>query len=291
MLIGHKAIFDKLKKECDSGKLHHAQLFVGPKGVGKTHTAILMASYMQGGEQDVLLKKQIFEGLNQDTSLLLDNGEGLSIEEVRSVRERAGQSHFGKYLIVVIENIGRMKPEAMNALLKILEEPNPNTVFFLTANSEEDILPTIRSRCMVNRFQTVHDSLMREACNNHVQTENLLFFAMGRPGKLMRLMADNEYLEAHQSILADVSAFLSAINTPKAFEIARKYESSPFLPEFFDVLLRQVRGLIFKDKKNPAMQNLDIPAILEQIEDANQDINANTNTRLTLETLLLSFVP
>ena len=291
MLIGHKAIFDRLMGEAMSGKLHHAQLFLGPEHIGKTRTAILLAISLQGGDENVLIKKNILEGVSADTILLLDKGENLSIEEIRKVRERASQSHNSPYLIVIIENLGRMKSEAMNALLKSLEEPNPDIIFFLTANNEDDVLPTIRSRCTVTRFQTVADNFMREACDGHVQTENLLFFAMGRPGKLVRLMEDPAYFEAHQSILSDLLVFLESPSAPGAFELTRKYEDSLFLPEFLDILLRQVRAWAPPATLPQNRAYLDIPEILEQIEDASQSIRSNVNVRLVLENLFLFFVP
>ena len=208
MLYGHSALFADLKARGEAGQLSHANLFVGPAHVGKTKIATLLSVGLQGAEDQVILKKQIMEGANADTLLFLDNGEGLSIEEVRSIVERASQSHSYPYLIFVIENIGRMKVEAANALLKTLEEPGEGVIFFLTANAEDDVLPTIRSRCSMTNFQTVPETELKQMIDGHVFEEQLLFFAMGRPGKLRRLLDEPAYLEAHQTMLQDVLKFL-----------------------------------------------------------------------------------
>lgn len=289
-MIGHQAILERLKAEAREGRLHHAHLFVGPEHVGKTTAALNLAVFLQGGEENVLVKKAVLEGLEQDTILCLDTGDSLPIEEVRGVIARAGQSHSRPYLVVVIENIGRMKPEAMNALLKTLEEPGEGTVFLLTANQEEDVLPTIQSRCHVSRFQTVPDAEMVAACEGHVQTERLLFFAMGRPGKLKRLMADAEYLAAHERIFLDVSGFVERPGTAGVFALVRKYEEDPLLPELLDILLRRGRSWALSGDTPQVLRGLDLTRVLERVEDTKVALKNNVNTRLLLENLFLTFV-
>lgn len=283
MLIGHEKIWADLKSRAGSGALHHAQLFLGPEHVGKTHTALLLASALQGAEEHVILKKQIFEGLSSDTLLFLDDGENLPIETVRTVVERASQTHTLPYLIFIIENLGRMKPEAVNALLKTIEEPNEGIIFLLTAHQEEDVLPTLRSRCHVTHFQTVTDEKLRTLCAENVFAEQLLFFAMGRPGKLRRLMDNAEYFEAHQNMLQDLVRFLENPKTPAAFELIRKYEAGPLLPEMLDILLARARTLALAFQVEPAA--------VDRIERSKQDLKANVNRKLVLENLLLPFVP
>lgn len=291
MLIGHKSIYERLRNEAELGRFHHAHLFVGPAHLGKTKTALNLAVFLQGGEANVIVKKQILEGLDSDTLLYLDDGESLPIEAVRGLIERVGQSHSKPYLVVVIENIGRMKPEAMNALLKTLEEPSEDIVFLLTAHQEDDVLPTIRSRCHVTRFQTVPDAEMRSACEGHVQTDRLLFFAMGRPGKLKRLLADAQYLEAHERMLQDLTQFVENPSTAKVFALVRKYEEDPLLPELLDILLSRGRSWALRGGAPQVLQILDLPTLLEKIEEAKWGLESNVNTRLLLENLFLSFVP
>jgi DNA polymerase-3 subunit delta' len=289
-MIGHKHIWDRLKNDLELGRLAHAHLFVGPAHTGKTHLAKTFSVIAQGGDSDVLLKKSILEGTEADTVMFLDNGEPLTIEEVRTISARAGQSHTRPYLIFVVEDLGRMKPEAANSLLKTLEEPSEGTVFFLTANNEDSVLATIRSRCTVTRFQSVPDAEMRAACGEHVYADELVFFSMGAPGKLMRLMEDSDYFAAHREILADVTVFLDRPSVPAAFQLVRKYEGSPVRDEMLDVLLRRVRASGAAGAGGGAL-GLDKIAFLEQIEEAKRRIDANVNARLTLENLLLSFVP
>lgn len=275
MLYGHSSLFADLKARAQAGQLSHANLFIGPEHVGKTKIATLLSVSLQGAEDQVILKKQIMEGANADTLLFLDTGEGLSIEAVRGIVERASQSHAYPYLIFVIENIGRMKVEAANALLKTLEEPGKDVIFFLTANAEDDVLPTIRSRCRVSYFQTVPEAELKQMTNGHVFEEQLLFFAMGRPGKLRRLLDEPDYLTAHQTVLQDVLKFVENPQTSGVFDLVRKYEGSELRGEMLDILLRRTRTW----------------QLMERVEDAKSLLKQNVNSKLILENLLLSFAP
>lgn len=291
MLIGHGKIFENLKSLGRAGRLHHAQLFVGPQHVGKTKVARLLSVFLQGAQDNIILKKQILEGMHSDTLLFLDDGENLPIETVRQIVERGGQTHASPYLIFVIENLGRMRPEAMNALLRYLEEPYENTIFFLTANEEDDVLPTIRSRCHVTNFQTVSEELLKEVCGENVYVEQLLLFAMGRPGKLRRLLDDSEYFQAHQTLLEDILRFLENPSTPSAFELTRKYEGHDLLPEMLDILLQRARTLAMSSKVPPVLNHMDFTRVVDSIESCKQDLKNNVNRKLSLENLLLPFVP
>ncbi len=289
MLIGHQSIFERLKVQAEKGTLHHAQLFIGPEHVGKTKLALELAMVLQ--EANVILRKQMMEGVDADTILLLDEGKALSIKEIRGLIERTHQTHNRPYLVVVIENIGRMKAEAMNALLKTLEEPAEGVVFFLTANKEEDVLATIRSRSQVTYFQTISDAILTEACEDHVYTEQLVMFAMGRPGKLQRLKADRDYLESHQKIHQDISRFLEKPTVQGAFGLSRDYEKHDQRQEMLDILLHRVRTFALSGQSPNVLEHLDFTQAMEDLETTKADLKRNVNSKLLLENLLLPFAP
>lgn len=290
-LVGHQSVVDQLLRDSARSTLHHAHLLIGPAHVGKTKTALTAAVELQGATESVIAKKQLLEGLDPDTLLFLDDGEGLGIETIRTLVERSNQGHQKPYLVAVIENLGRLKPEACNALLKTLEEPHPGTVFFLTAHHEEDVLPTIRSRTQVHTLQTLPEEALAPLLDGHPQSERLLFFAMGRPGKLLRLMEDSAYLEAHETLMRDLSGFLDRPQVPQVFALTRSYESSELLPEFLDLLLRRTRGWMLSQSQPQALSHLDLSRVLEQTEDAKLALRSNVNAKLLLENLLLPFVP
>lgn len=275
MYLGHAQLFSELRSRSAQGTLQHAQLFLGPAHVGKTKMALRLSVFLQGAEEHVILKKQIMEGAHADTILHLDQGEGLSIETVRGILNRASQSHTSPYLIFIIENLGRLKPEACNALLKTLEEPGENVLFFLTANKESDVLPTIRSRCSLSLFSTIPESELQLMTKGHVFEKELLFFAMGKPGKLRRLLDDPAYFEAHQGLLQDVLRFVENPKISSVFDLVRKYEANEHLDEMLDILLRRAQTW----------------ELMDRVEQSKRLLNENVNSKLVLENLLLTFVP
>ncbi|QQR54421.1 AAA family ATPase [Candidatus Peregrinibacteria bacterium] len=289
-LLGHQRILEHLKSEAASGRLHHAHLFLGPEHVGKTKMALTLAVHLQGADEHGVAKKQLLEGLDADTLLFLDAGEGMGIEAVRGLIERSNQGHLKPYLVVVIENLARLRPEASTALLKTLEEPHPGLLFLLTAHQEEDVLPTLRSRAQVHVFQSLPDEEMTPLLEGNPLAERLLFFAMGRPGKLIRLMEDPAYLEIHETVLRDLDVFLERPTVAAAFALTRKYESSDFLPEFLDVLLRHCRTWLFKGPPQ-ALAHVQVTDVLDALEDAKLALRNNVNSKLLLDQLLLMFVP
>lgn len=292
MLIGHKQIFERLSADALAGTLHHAQIFLGPKGVGKSKVALLLAMHMQcPDESQIVLRKQIAEGADFDTIICADDDEVLPIEKIRELIGRIGQSHAKPYLIFIIENIGRMKIESMNALLKTLEEPPANTYFFMTAENESDIIPTIRSRSKIVNFQSVPEKEIFEACRENAYHEELVKFSVGKPGKLMRLMDNQEYFEMHRQMYSDLNRFLERPALPLVFDIVRKYDNKLSAKEFLDLLITRVRIILLSGELTPALAHLDFTKIADEIENAKGDIMGNVNVKLVLENLLIPFVP
>ncbi len=296
MLIGHQNIFRRIEADAKAHRLHHAHLFLGPEQLGKTKTALALAVLLQGSSEEsdaqkILIKRQILGGLDPDTLLFLDAGESLPIETIRSMLERLGQGHHSPYLIVILENMARLRPEATNALLKTLEEPHPGTVFFLTAHREEDVLPTIRSRVQTHFFHSVPEEEMLNLIEEHPLKDRLLFFALGRPGKLIRLRDDPAYLDAHESLFRDLSGAIENPRSSLIFALVRKYEGSELLPELLDILIRRVRGWLLSHSKPQALAHLDLIDVLERTENAKLALRNNVNSKLLLENLLLTFVP
>lgn len=289
--IGHDKVWAELVADAEAGRLHHAQLFVGPAHVGKSKVALNLAMHLQMPEGSPVERRVLAEGADPDTHLYLDNGEGLSIKEVRKMLEIAGRTHVRPYLIFVIEDLGRMKLEAMNALLKTLEEPPEGCVFLMTVNREEDILPTIRSRVQVRRFYTVSDEVLAEACAGHPYSEELVMFAMGRPGKLISLMENEEALEKLKTVQIELTRFLDSPSKAGAMALARAYEKDEALAELLDILLHRARTFALSQRPPAALSHMDFTEVLEHVERCKVDLRQNVNKRLLLEDLFLPFAP
>ena len=242
-------------------------------------------------ESNVVLRKQIAEGSDADTIIFADDGEVLPIEKLRAIVARAAQSHARPNLIFIIEKIGRMAPGSMNTLLKVLEEPNEGVFFFLTAESDDDIIPTVRSRSKISTFYPVPDADMLRACAENPYRDELVRFAMGRPGKLTRLTEYTEYLSSHREMYAIVNKFFESPSLPRVFEMERKFEDKKLLHDFLDILLIRSRAVLLSGERGDALEHLDFTDMIPAIEKAKSDIIAYVNPKLVIENLLIPFVP
>lgn len=292
MLIGHKQIFDRLKAEADSGFLHPSQVFLGPRQIGKSKVALLLAMHMQcPDENQIIARKQIAEGADADTIIFADDGEVLPIEKIRALIARTAQSHTRPNLIVIIENIGRMRIETMNTLLKPLEEPGEGVFFFMTAENDDDIIPTIRSRSRITNFYPVPDADILAACAENPYRDELVRFAMGRPGKLMRLTEDAEYFNSQREMYSIVNKFIENPTLPQVFEMERKFEDKKSVADLLDILLIRSRAIMLSAQRGTALEHLDFTDMIPKIENAKSDIISNVNLKLVFENLLIPFVP
>ncbi len=136
-------------KNRDRG-VHHAWLFTGPPGSGRSNLAFAFAAALlceSGGCAECKICRMVASGTHPDVTVLSTERVQISIEEVRAlVTNSYLGSSVGKYRIMVIEDADRMAERSSNVLLKALEEPPANTIWMLCAPSEADMLPTIRSR-------------------------------------------------------------------------------------------------------------------------------------------------
>lgn len=133
----------------DSG-VHHAWLFTGPPGSGRSNLAVAFAAALlctEGGCGECKSCRMVSGGTHPDVTVLATERIQISIEEVRAlVTNSYLGSSVGKYRVMIIEDADRMTDRTSNVLLKALEEPPVNTIWMLCAPSEADLLPTIRSR-------------------------------------------------------------------------------------------------------------------------------------------------
>ncbi|GGA85314.1 DNA polymerase III subunit delta' [Brucella endophytica] len=184
-LAGHEDIRAFLARTYRSGKMHHALLFEGPRGVGKATLAFHLAGHMlkhpvsaEAPEEIAApdftnpLYRQIAGGMHPailhiDRPLDQKTGKfktGITIEEIRRVAHFLGRtSHDGAWRIVIVDPADDMNRNAANALLKTLEEPPGRALFILISHSAGRLLPTIRSRCQTLQFKPLDDASMGKA--------------------------------------------------------------------------------------------------------------------------------
>jgi DNA polymerase III subunit gamma/tau len=159
-VVGQDHITQTLKNAVISGRMHHAYLFCGPRGVGKTTTARIMAravNCLNSVDAEPCNKcincQAVLEGRSVDV-IEIDGASNNSVDDIRKLRENAKYppSH-GKYKMYVIDEVHMLSSAAFNALLKTLEEPPPHLMFVFATTEAHKVLPTITSRCQRYDFR------------------------------------------------------------------------------------------------------------------------------------------
>ncbi|MCP2014292.1 DNA polymerase-3 subunit gamma/tau [Deinococcus sp. HSC-46F16] len=158
-VVGQEHVKDVLKTALEQGRVGHAYLFSGPRGVGKTTTARLIAmtanctgpSPKPCGECESCLA--VRAGSHPDV-LEIDAASNNSVDDVRDLREKVSLAAMrGGKKIYILDEAHMMSRAAFNALLKTLEEPPSHVIFILATTEPEKIIPTILSRCQHYRFR------------------------------------------------------------------------------------------------------------------------------------------
>lgn len=168
-VVGQSALTTTLKNSIVQGKLAHAYLFCGPRGVGKTTCARIFAKSINclnpkpGGE--ACNECESCRAFNEQRSYNineLDAASNNSVDDIRGLIEQVQiPPQIGKYKVFIIDEVHMLTPSAFNAFLKTLEEPPAHAIFILATTEKHKILPTILSRCQIYDFarMTVPDTV------------------------------------------------------------------------------------------------------------------------------------
>ena len=159
-LVGQEAVAQSFQSALRQGRVVHGHLLAGPRGVGKTTSARILAKALnceQGptptpcGQCRHCL--DIAAGNDMDV-IEIDAASNTGVDNIRELRERVIQAPFAaRYKVYIIDEIHMLSTGAFNALLKTLEEPPPQVVFIFATTELEKVPETIRSRCVVHGFR------------------------------------------------------------------------------------------------------------------------------------------
>jgi DNA polymerase III subunit gamma/tau len=172
-VVGQEHITTTLKNAIDNNKLAQALLFCGPRGVGKTTCARIVARMINGFEEKAEVNSlNIFE---------LDAASNNSVEDIRSLIDQVRYPpQFGKYKVYIIDEVHMLSNAAFNAFLKTLEEPPSYAIFILATTEKHKVIPTILSRCQIFDF-------------NRIQVSDI--------SKQLKKIADREGIKAEEEAL------------------------------------------------------------------------------------------
>jgi DNA polymerase-3 subunit gamma/tau len=181
-VVGQEHITRTLKNAIAGGRIHHAFLFIGSRGIGKTTTARILARALNCLAFDAPTPepcgacdncKSIMQGSNIDV-IEIDGASNNGVDNVREIRDniRMVPTH-GRYKVYIIDEVHQLSAGAFNALLKTLEEPPPHAVFILATTEAHKIPATIVSRCQRMDFRRVPVDTIIALLRNILAKENL----------------------------------------------------------------------------------------------------------------------
>jgi DNA polymerase III subunit gamma/tau len=192
-VVGQQHVVRTLRNAVEGDKVHHAYLFVGSRGTGKTSMAKILARSLNCerggptvtpcGECESCLT--IAAGSSVDV-IEMDAASNRSVDDVRDLRERVAYAPTGgRWKVYILDEAHMLTKEAWNAFLKTLEEPPPNTVFVLATTEAHKVMPTIADRCQRFDFQRpsleqISEVLTRVAAAEGIEAEDAAMAMIAR---------------------------------------------------------------------------------------------------------------
>ncbi|WP_369259238.1 DNA polymerase III subunit delta' [Geodermatophilus amargosae] len=212
-VIGQPAVVAELRAAVAApAAMTHAWLFTGPPGSGRSVAARAFAAALQcpaGGDGTCHQCRTVLAGSHADVATVVPEGLSIGVDEARELVRLAGRAPSqGRFQVVVVEDADRMTEQASNAVLKMIEEPPPRTVFLLCAPSlhPDDVPVTIRSRCRVVGLRTppvdaVADVLVRRDGIDPALAAWAAAAAGGHVGRARHLARDEGARLARKAVL------------------------------------------------------------------------------------------
>jgi DNA polymerase-3 subunit gamma/tau len=179
-LVGQEPIMRILKNAVSQGKIAHAYLFSGPRGVGKTSSARILAKALNCKEGPTPVPcgecescTSIADGSSIDV-MEIDGASNNSVDDIRDLRERVKYAPSGgRYKVYIIDEAHMLSGSAFNALLKTLEEPPSHVIFVLATTEMKKVPATVLSRCQHMPFRRISGSVIRARLNQISESEDI----------------------------------------------------------------------------------------------------------------------
>lgn len=316
-IIGHERIIESLKKSIEKGSISHSYLFEGDEGLGKKKTAEVFA-------KTLLCKEQKEEPCNTCSSCIkFDRGNHPDVEVIEPDKGLIKKGDIEALIksvvtapfesarkVFIINDCHKMNREAMNSLLKTLEEPPEYIVIILITSVANNLLPTILSRCQNIKFYPIEtakvvDYLIKNYGKTKDEARFIAEFTKGSIGKSIELSVSDEFFQKRDEIIKIIDNLLMGDKVRAFNSIDFFNDNKVNIDEVLDMILFWFRDLIVykvigdnnliinKDKisiiSNESFIDFQrINDIIERVQQTKEDISRNVNFQLSIETMLLN---
>ena len=319
-IIGQEQIKEHLQNAISAKKISHAYIINGEKSSGKEFIARVFAMTLQcekGGTepcQECHSCKQFLSGNHPDVIWVThEKPVSIGVDDVRiQINDTVSiRPYSSPYKIYLVDEAEKMTVQAQNALLKTIEEPPAYAVLVLITTNPEVFLPTILSRCIQLKLRPLKDSVVSDYLTEKMgvsdgQADIYAAFARGNLGKAIHLASSEEFALLYREVLTLLKN-IKDMDIPMLLDYIRKlqednldlYECLDFMQLWYrDILMfkvtKDMNSLIFKEEYSAVSSCCQkssyegLEEILSAIEKAKVRLNANVNTDLALELMLLT---
>jgi DNA polymerase III subunit delta' len=317
-MVGQEKIIHILKNALYYNQIAHAYLFEGLEGLGKREAALEFAKSICCQEQKTKYCGKcsscikITNNNHPDIKWFEGTSSSIKIEDVRNIKRSIQMKpYLGDKSIYIICNAEKMTIQAQNALLKTLEEPPEHVVIILLVSNVQSVLPTIKSRCQILKFQQAAlkeiQRYLVEKMGLPVEKANVITaFSNGIIGKAKQILENDAFIRRRETVL-ELTNFLFIENTFQILNRADYFnEEKDFIEEMLDLLMSWYRDiLIYQNTHNTKLlMNTDkeemillqsnklsiqkVKHIIEIIENAKNNLKHNVNYSLNLEVMLIN---
>ena len=287
-----------------AGRIAHAFLLTGPHGVGKKSCAELMAQAILCTSDEIPCGecpecKKFLAGMHPDVHIVETEGRSISVDEIRTLREKLALRPFGGGRhIAMIRQAEKMTPQAQNALLKTLEEPQGDTVFFLITDQPGVMLQTITSRCRPLRLFPLSTEKCARVLEDRgiepARANMLAQWAQGSVGRALEINADEGYSALRGKVIDSLKE-LSKGRSGVVKAVSLVSEASKEAQNVLEIMEVAARSMMLRDNGGDAMGDaagikLDGRALLLGIMEMRRMLAANVSFSGAIEKMYLALV-
>lgn len=285
-ILGNERNKEILEKAIKLNKTSHSYLFWGTEGIGKKLIAKEFAKMILCTDENKYCGKcksciEFESSNNPDFKIIEPDGNSLKIEQIREFQNKVSEKPIiSNRKVYIINDSDKMTTEAQNCLLKTLEEPPEFVTIILIGSNESAFLDTIKSRCMILRFNKISDEnivkFLEENFQTKVNSQIMLEAFQGSIGKAIQLQDKQEEYEQIENVIINLEK-RDKIDTLNKAEVIYKAKEEKFeILDYINIILLDIAK---KSSKYAMCINI--------VEDTKRRLQSNANYDMSIDNMLL----